>query len=305
MVEQPSDHFLRHLMVDPPSGRRVPELMSGDMDWLTEFICDTGDFEPLPELEVERRGGNGQPPVGVGAAARQQHTGSREPLPSTRLLRLDHGGQFVVDGHHRVAAHLVVAVAQIDRALRVADQTVHLKPGAVADAQAGADEDLHQQPDPRVADPIEVGWAFQLVHDELGNCPRCRCLVAARLVAGIQLRLSRQRCPTVLANSMQKPSHTADLGTAGLRVRDLDRQSCQVGLQRRPVEHIRAGRARQSRCQPRQPHQCNAVPSQLPQPDPARHSPPAPPLGKVSQPDWLHRGEIQPGTVVAGNTEPP
>jgi hypothetical protein len=70
MVEQPSDHFLRHLMVDPSCGCRVPELMSGDMRWLTEFICDTTCFEPLPELEVERRGGNGQPSVGVGAAAR-------------------------------------------------------------------------------------------------------------------------------------------------------------------------------------------------------------------------------------------
>src|SRR5271169_6750689 len=104
-------------MVDPPSGCGVPELVSGDMHWLTEFICETTCFEPLPELEVERRGGNGQPSVRIGAAARQQHAGSWEPLPSTRLLRLDHGGQFVVDGHHRVAAHLVVAVAQIDRAL--------------------------------------------------------------------------------------------------------------------------------------------------------------------------------------------
>ena len=128
----------------------MPELMSGDMHWLTEFICDTACFEPLPELEVERRGGNGQPSVGVGAAARQQHGRGREPLSGAFLLRLDHGGEFVVDGHHRVAAHLVVAVAQIDRALRVADQAVQRQPGGVADAQAGADEDLHQQPDPRV-----------------------------------------------------------------------------------------------------------------------------------------------------------
>lgn len=32
---------------------------------------------------------------------------------ATRLALdcLDHGGEFVVDGHHRVAAHLMVAVA--------------------------------------------------------------------------------------------------------------------------------------------------------------------------------------------------
>ena len=108
----------------------------------------------------------------------------------------------------------------------------------------GADKDLHQQPDPRVADPVEVGWAFQLAHDELGNRPRRWCLVAAGLVAGIQLRLGRQRCPPVLAHGMQKPGHTPDLGAAGLRVRDLNGQSSQVGLQRRPVARARPRRAR-------------------------------------------------------------
>lgn len=85
--------------------------------------------------------GMGSRPSGL-ALLRGSNTGGREPLPGALLLRLDHGGQFVVDRHYCVTAHLVVAVAQIDRALRVADQTVHLKPGRVADAQAGADKDL-------------------------------------------------------------------------------------------------------------------------------------------------------------------
>jgi len=46
-------------------------------------------------------------------------------------------------GNHRVATHLVVAVTQIDRALRVADQAVQRQPGGVTDAQPGADQDLH------------------------------------------------------------------------------------------------------------------------------------------------------------------
>ena len=60
----------------------------------------------------------------------------------------------------------------------------------------------------------------------LHNRPRCWCLIAAGLVAWIQLRLSRQRCPPVLAHSVEKPGHAADLGAAGLRVRDLDGQPC-------------------------------------------------------------------------------
>ena len=47
MVEQSADHFLGHVMVDPPSRRGVPELVSGDMDWLAEFVCDTTCLEPL------------------------------------------------------------------------------------------------------------------------------------------------------------------------------------------------------------------------------------------------------------------
>ena len=114
------------------------------MGWLAEFICDTACLETLTELEVKRRSGDGQPSVGVGAATGQQHVARREPLSGSGLLRLDHGGEFVVDGHQRVAAHLVVAVAQIDRTLWVADQAVQCQSGGVADAQAGADEDLDQ-----------------------------------------------------------------------------------------------------------------------------------------------------------------
>ena len=57
---------------------------------------------------------------------------------------------------------------------------------------------------------------LELVHDEFGNRPRCRCLVAAGMVAGIQLRLGRQRCPPVLPQGVEKPGHATDLGAAGL-----------------------------------------------------------------------------------------
>jgi hypothetical protein len=39
-------------MVDPPSGCDVPELVSGHMHSLTEFVCDTTHFEPLSELPL-------------------------------------------------------------------------------------------------------------------------------------------------------------------------------------------------------------------------------------------------------------
>ena len=248
--------------------------------------------------------GMGTRPSGLALAR-----GSNTPVPGkpklgAGLLRLDHGGEFVVDGHHRVAAHLVVAVAQVDRALRVADQAVQRQPGGVADAQPGAGEDLHQQPDPRVADPVEVGGAFELVHDELGDRARRRRFAAAGIVAGIQLRLGRQRCPALLADGVQKPGHRADVGAAGLRVRDLDRQSGQVDLQRGPVESVRAGRARQPWCQLRQPHERDAVFAQLLQADTAGHPPPAPSFDQLPQPQRLHRSEIQAGTVVAGDAEP-
>ena len=102
----------------------------------------------------------------------QQDAGAGEPLSGADLLGLDHGGEFVVDGDHGVAAHLVVAVMEVDRSLMVADQAVQPQSGGVADAQPGADEDLDQQPDPRIGEADEVVGAFELVHDELGDRAR-------------------------------------------------------------------------------------------------------------------------------------
>jgi hypothetical protein len=102
----------------------VPELVRGDMHGFTEFVCDTACLEPPIEMLTERRGGDGESAVGVGGAAGQQHRGVGELLAGAGLLCCDHGGQFVVNRHHRFAAHLVIAVAQVDPALGIVCQAV-------------------------------------------------------------------------------------------------------------------------------------------------------------------------------------
>lgn len=105
------------------SGQPFGPVADIDVHWLAEFICDAARFRSTARAEDGTSLGNGQPSSGVGAAARQQHGYGWEPLPGARPLRPDHGGQFVVIGHPSRRVALVMAVAQIDRALHVVDQT--------------------------------------------------------------------------------------------------------------------------------------------------------------------------------------
>jgi hypothetical protein len=106
-------------------------------------------------------------------------------------LFADRRSEVLVDGHHGIAAHLVVAVVQVGGALRVSYQAVDAQPGGVTDAQPGADEDLDQQAHTRVGEPGEVGLRLQLSHDWLGQRPRRRVGVVAGMVVGVDGRIGR------------------------------------------------------------------------------------------------------------------
>jgi hypothetical protein len=171
VVEQPAHDLLGDVVVDQPGGVGVAELVRGDSGRSAQFVGDSDGGQPLLEVHVEGVGADGVSPVGVGVRAWEQHVGVGVLCASAALLVGDLGGELFVDGHDRLAAHLVVAVAQVGRCAGVVDEAVDSKAGGVADAQSGADQDLDQQSDAWVADAVEVGRGFELVHHELRDCP--------------------------------------------------------------------------------------------------------------------------------------
>jgi hypothetical protein len=69
------------------------------------------------------------------------------------------------------------------------------------------------------------------------------------MIAGIQLGVHRQLRPPVLAHGAQKPRDGADVGAAGLRMRDLDGQPGQLGFQDLSIERARTRESWPTRCQ--------------------------------------------------------
>ena len=169
VVEQPAHDLLGDVVVDQPGG--VAELVRGDPGRAAQFVGDSDGGQPLLEVHVEGVGADRVSPVGVGVRAWEQHVGVGVLCASAALLVGDLGGELFVDGHDRLAAHLVVEVAQVSRCGGVVDEAVDPKAGGVADPEPGADQDLDQQSDARVADAVEVGRGFELVHHEFRDCP--------------------------------------------------------------------------------------------------------------------------------------
>src|SRR6266568_3395972 len=80
----------------------------------------------------------------LAVAVRERLGGPRQPIAV--LLRGDHGGDFLVDGHERLAFHLGVAVPQVGGAVGVGDDAVGWQGDGAGDPQPAADEDDGDEP---------------------------------------------------------------------------------------------------------------------------------------------------------------
>ena len=113
MIEQSLHDFLGDLVVDQSAGVGVPELVTGYVSRFIEAVGDMAVGEPVLQVKVQRRGGHGPLPVGVGGGAGEQHSAIGVAAADPLLLSFDRACQGLVEGHHRVAAHFVVAVVQV------------------------------------------------------------------------------------------------------------------------------------------------------------------------------------------------
>ncbi len=135
----------------------MPPLMRCDVDGPAELVADVAALEPGREPVAEGVGAVGQPPLEVAFLADQQAGGGGKTFPHGLLLDGDRAGERHVNRHERVAAHLMVAVAQIGCAVLVTRHAVNSEPAAVTDAQAGAHQHLGQQPGLRISETCQHG----------------------------------------------------------------------------------------------------------------------------------------------------
>ena len=99
--------------------------------------------------------------------------------------------EFFVDGHQRLAFHLVVVVVQVGGAVGVEGDAVIAGPDRIGDPQAAADQDEGDELVGGVVPPVEVGRRLDLRHDLPGDCAGQR-FGAAWVVLGEEHRRGRQ-----------------------------------------------------------------------------------------------------------------
>ena len=301
VVEQAAHRFLRHLVVDQPGAEGVPPLVWGDLDRAAELVADVAGQQPLVELTAEGGGAERQPAVEVTGAPGQQVGAARELGQHRLLLGGDRLGQVGVDGHERLAAHLVVGVVQVGGALAVADDAVQPQPAAVTHAQPGAHQDPHQQPAGGVGEAGQVLLAFQLGHHRLRQRP-WGTGVQPGVVLAVEIDPRRQAgFPAVLAGRAQQPGEAADLPGAAFRVREAHRQVRQVGLDQLPGQRL--GSALQRRERRGEPGDGAHVGEDRGQRGPGGQPPAGPAFGQRPQPGRLDPVEAQ-HRVPAGIAQP-
>ena len=147
MVEQDPDDFLGDVPVDQPAGEGVPPLVRGQVDGVAVFVVDFAGGQPGVEHAAVAVVGHRVASAGVAVSGGEQ---VRVVLGPARgdpvLLGADLGFEFLVDRDGGLAAHLVVEIAQVGRALPVVEQAVEGQRAGVGGAQPASDQDDGDQP---------------------------------------------------------------------------------------------------------------------------------------------------------------
>ena len=128
------------------------------MDGIAVLIADVAHLQPLQQHHSVAVVGRRALPVGVTGQRGEQVRVSAGPLiGNVGLLPEDLGLQVLIDRHRRLAAHLVVEVAQVGGTLPVVGQAVELQGDRIRCSEPAANQDQGEQPVLRVGPPIQVG----------------------------------------------------------------------------------------------------------------------------------------------------
>ncbi len=125
VVQQNPDDLLGDVAVDQPAGEGVAPLVWGEPGGLAVLVADVAVGEPTVEHRAVAVVGQGALAVGVARDRWEQvWVGLRPAVRDALLLGADVGFEFLIDRDGRLAAHLVVEVAQVGGALAVVDEAV-------------------------------------------------------------------------------------------------------------------------------------------------------------------------------------
>jgi hypothetical protein len=137
---------------------------------VTVFVADVAVGQPAVEQAAvavvgQRAGSGGAAPVPRKQAWVLGGPAGDDPV----LLNADLSLELLVDRDGGLAAHLVVDIAQVGRALGVLEQAVEPQRAGVGGAETAADQDQSDQPGVGVGPAVEVGRCLELGHDVLAQ----------------------------------------------------------------------------------------------------------------------------------------
>ena len=125
VIKEDAHDLLRDVTVDQPGAEGVPPLVRREMHGSAVFVADVAAAQPVPQLAAVGVRGQGFAAVGVHLRGGEQPGAAVGPPAQDPLLLFSDGLlEFLVDGDQRLAFHLAVDVAQVGRAVAVADDAV-------------------------------------------------------------------------------------------------------------------------------------------------------------------------------------
>ena len=237
VIEKLADDLLRDIEVDQGRAQRVPPLMRCEMDGLATFVTNVAFAEPALERTPIDARADRLATVRVGERAGEQDRGSvGEAGEDPALLLADQALELFVDRHERLAAHLVVVVAQVRSSVTVLDDAVEGKFQRIGHPQTAADQDARRQLVGRIVEALEVGGTLHLSHHVLRQRP-WQLLGALWVVLRVEGCGSRERqVPAVVADCLEELVQEPDVAAMRGAACELGGKVGQVLLQHGPVD---------------------------------------------------------------------
>jgi hypothetical protein len=235
--------------------------------------------------------------VRIGERAGEQDQGSLgEAGEDPALLLADQAPELFVDRHERLAAHLVVLIAQVRSSVTILDDAVEGKFQRIGHSQAAADQDSGRQLVGRIVEALEVGGTLHLGDHVLRQRP-WQLLGALWVVLGIEGCSSRKRqVPAVVADCLEELAQEPDVAAVRGAACELGGKVGQVLLQHGPVDISQSLEAQ--RCaleEAREASERANAPGRRGGSEPGAEAPPQPSFGELPQPRLGDAVEVEAG----------